>query len=56
LHALQVDEYEKLGSYAMIGLPEGEYKTRYGTFCIVNLEQAMLRLLAFSLCYHMPDF
>jgi 3-isopropylmalate/(R)-2-methylmalate dehydratase small subunit len=23
------DEYEKLGSYAMIGLPEGEYSTRY---------------------------
>jgi 3-isopropylmalate/(R)-2-methylmalate dehydratase small subunit len=23
------DEYEKLGSYAMIGLPEGEYATRY---------------------------
>lgn len=24
---LQPDEYEKLGSYAMIGLPDDEYKT-----------------------------
>lgn len=26
---LQPDEYEKLGSYALIGLPENEYPTRY---------------------------
>lgn len=26
---LQPDEYEKLGSYAMIGLPEELYPTRY---------------------------
>jgi hypothetical protein len=28
---LQPDEYEKLGSYAMIGLPDDQYKTR----CVV---------------------
>lgn len=26
---MQPDEYEKLGSYAMIGLPEDLYPTRY---------------------------
>ena len=26
---MQPDEYEKLGSYALIGLPEKEYTTRY---------------------------
>jgi hypothetical protein len=25
---LQPDEYEKLGSYALIGLPDEEYKTK----------------------------
>jgi hypothetical protein len=25
---MQPDEYEKLGSYALIGLPEGDYKTK----------------------------
>lgn len=30
--AVQADEYEKLGSYAMIGLPD-VYKTRYGESC-----------------------
>jgi hypothetical protein len=28
-NAPQPDEYEKLGSYALIGLPDDEYKTRW---------------------------
>lgn len=27
------DEYEKLGSYALIGLPDEEYPTRYVEVC-----------------------
>lgn len=27
--SLQPDEYEKLGSYALIGLPDDQYPTRY---------------------------
>lgn len=36
----QPDEYEKLGSYAMIGLPD-VYKTRYGEFRRCNVRMCL---------------
>ena len=34
---VQPDEYEKLGSYALIGLPDEEYPVRYGVALVVAL-------------------
>ena len=42
----QIDEYEQLGSYALIGLPDQLYPTRYGTLWF-----ACLCVYGFVVCH-----